>query len=406
MAGLTPEGFVGATVEELQADFARRQRATIDAQLNTTATALVGQFNGIYASSLAEVWEAAQDTFDQMDPAKAVGIFLDSLSAITGTVRRQATRSTATLRLTLSSGTTVETGAVVALNGDPSVRFLTLAKAVNETGVAAQVLVEAEAESAGPVFAAAGALTEIATPVSGWTAVTNDEDATLGLAQETDSELRVRRVEELSAIGGGTLPGLLADLLRVADVTAAQVIENVSDTTDSEGLPPHAFESVVEGGADEVLAAQIWRSKPLGIQAHGTSQLIVTDSEGGSHQVGLTRPRLVELHVAVAVLDYDAITWSDFEALRNTIATTLVTETQRTESSAYIAAGSAVYAQQLARVLLKEVPQLDNLYVNLGLSTIATPTPAGSIGSVAAAPRTRLVVTTDRVHVVEASDDA
>ena len=58
------------------------------------------------------------------------------------------------------------------------------------TGVgvgSAQYTVAAEALTAGRILALAGTLTTIATPVSGWTDVTNLTDATPGTDTETDA---------------------------------------------------------------------------------------------------------------------------------------------------------------------------------------------------------------------------
>ena len=159
----------------------------------------------------------------------------------------------------------------------------------------------------------AGTLTEIATPLVGWNTVNNTEDSVPGLDDETDEELIIRGRGELQKPGTGPVNAIRADLLDVDGVTSVTVFENVDDIADATGLPGHAIECMVLGGADADIAQQIFDSKPAGTQAYGTTVITsVTDDAGNNNPISFTRPTVVdvylELDLVVDLGDYSGST--------------------------------------------------------------------------------------------------
>ena len=61
-----------------------------------------------------------------------------------------------------------------------------------------------------------------------------------------------------------------AILANCAGVTAAQVYENRTNETDSEGRPPHSVEAVVDGGSNSDIAEQILATVSAGITTYGS----------------------------------------------------------------------------------------------------------------------------------------
>lgn len=201
------------------------------------------------------------------------------------------------------------TGGQVRVDGDDDIDLLptpfTVSVNANVRLVTVGNLVGIESVDAGPVVGAAGLITEIVNPISGWTAARNPLDATLGQAEETDAELRARRALSLSTPGAGTPEAMLAGLLAVDEVTAAIVLENTGDTVDALGLPPHSMECVVEGGAAADIGAVLWARKPGGIELHGDESVTVEDSQGYDHVLGYSRPTDVEQYVKVTYTLHD-----------------------------------------------------------------------------------------------------
>jgi len=294
MAGVTAAGLEIKTVEEILSELAARQKAEIDPNLNTAADEPMGQVNGIFAAQMREGWEALQVAYHGYDPDAAEGFLLEALSALTGTVRRLATKGTVTLDCDLDMGTSLVAGTNYAnVLGDPDNRWTPY---VDYTAtVAGPQSVLFEAEEAGEVAANAGTITVISTPVVGWNSVTNPLDATVGREEDSDTTLKERREEELRASGTATVDAMRADLLQNGDIEQAQVFENVTDSIDSNGLPPKSIEVVVYDGSppaltDDEIAQEIWDTKGAGVRTIGTDSGTATDSLGNQHTIYFSRP--------------------------------------------------------------------------------------------------------------------
>jgi hypothetical protein len=308
--GLTSDGFVAKTLDDIEASIVARQRADIDPNLDTSQYEVIGQLNGIVADDLAQLWEVAEALHDAMDPDKATGESQDTLYSLTNTLREGAKKSSVVATVTLAPGANISAGAAQAsVNGNPAAKFINTVAMVNGGGSPASFQVVYEAVNAGPVAANAGTLTNIDTPAVGWSAITNALDAELGANIEDDAIYRLRRVDELAAQGGGTVPGLRADLLNMATVRAATVLENFSNDIVN-GLPPKSFEAVVRsvvGASDDAAIGQIiWDNKPLGIEPFGLVLVNVTDEEGYVRPVKFSRPYEMPVYIALRLLTSSA----------------------------------------------------------------------------------------------------
>jgi uncharacterized phage protein gp47/JayE len=197
--------------------------------------------------------------------------------------------------------------------GDPTNRWETLVAVTSTT--AGNYTVAATNTQKGAIQALAGSISVIATPVAGWTVVTNAADAVEGLETETDTELRLRAEQELALGGSTTVDAIQADLIdwmvAQGSTAYARVYENATDSYDSAGRPPHSFEAVVRAvpslsSAD--IAEQIWLTKAAGIQAWGTTISSYTDNQGESHEVRFTLAAPLVLK-AYIVLTEDTTTY-------------------------------------------------------------------------------------------------
>jgi uncharacterized phage protein gp47/JayE len=87
------------------------------------------------------------------------------------------------------------------------------------------------AQQYGPVPAPVGTLTDILTPVAGWSSLTNFQAGITGRFAETDAELRLRRQNSLRVLGAATVEAIRARLIQeVPGVTSVLVFENVTLT--------------------------------------------------------------------------------------------------------------------------------------------------------------------------------
>lgn len=307
MPGLSPTGLDVPTLDEIKAEIEAAARAEIDPRLDLSESSPMGQFSAIVSRQIRKVWEALEALYAAADPDGATGQSLDRIAALTGTDRRPATASRVTATVNVDPGTYPAGSLVAHVTGRPSARFANADVVTNGGASPANATAVFVAETTGPVLAPSGTLVEIASPVAGWNSVTNDADATPGSAAETDPQLRVRRAREVQGIGSTTVDAIRSAISRLSGVLEVFVFENDTDTTDVNGIPPHAFEAVIYGpdpasaADDAAAAAAIFSEKPAGILAAGSTVETVTDSQGVTHQISFTRPTDVDVGIAIDV---------------------------------------------------------------------------------------------------------
>lgn len=374
--GLTDAGFVAKTLEDIEAGFVERQRANIDAGIDTSQYGLIGQLNGIMASALAELWELAEGLYDAFDPDKATGEAQDSLYSLTNSIRDDSRPSRVVATVVLASGTSIPAlTAVASVAGNPAARFTNTIAMANAGGSPATLEIPFEAVTNGPIIANAGTLTQRDTLITGWTSVTNAADAELGSDVESDAAYRQRRVDELAAQGGGTAAGIRADLLQLDSVVAVQVIENTTDDVSVDGLPPHSFEAVVRSAIgsddDDAIAQSIWGNKPAGVQAYGEVEVTVTDTQGVEHVIGFSRPTELAVYVALR-LTTSAVDYVGDAAVKDAVAASAETP----GSPGYLDVGDPVYAGRFVTVAMQQAGVLNaECRVSLVSSDYATGEP-------------------------------
>lgn len=288
---LTATGLEIDTLEDRIASVSADLRTSISAILDLSPDQPTGQLVRIVLEHVQQLAELLQEVHSAFDPDQATGASQTALALVTGTVRRDATHGTVAVTLDLDAATTVPAGTLFAVLGDPTNEW-SLDADVTSVG-AGPYAGTATAVIAGPYPALAATITVIVTPVGGLNSVTNAADATAGLAEETDAELRVRRELEVTQGGSTSAAAILAAVLANTEVREAACFENDTDWTSADGMPPHSVEVCYWAGAvapptlSADLAETILEQKAGGIQAYGSTVETVVDA-AGSHQIGLT----------------------------------------------------------------------------------------------------------------------
>jgi uncharacterized phage protein gp47/JayE len=150
---------------------------------------------------------------------------------------------------------------------------------------------ESECTTDGTFACPANTLDTIDTPASGLDDVGNLVAGETGRGTETDAELRLRRSTSLQIASAGTLAAIRSRIADdVDDVASCTVYENVTDSTDSDGLPPHSLLAVVSGGDATDIGNMIWDTKPAGIRTYGDTTVSITDTNGDPQSVYFARP--------------------------------------------------------------------------------------------------------------------
>lgn len=216
---------------------------------------------------------------------------------------------TASIILTALSANILESDGIVSSisNGVLEITAASASKtfSISATGVEMTSIgspVTFQCDKYGAVNPAIGTINQIITSISGWTKVSNSFAATTGREAETDTSLRQRWISSLYG-RAATMTDAIADniLSNVDGVSSCTVYENCTDTTDSSGRPPHSVEAIVDGGVNNDIAAQIWRTKSGGIDTYGSEDGTATDSHGIKHTMHFNRPENVKIWLKVTI---------------------------------------------------------------------------------------------------------
>lgn len=310
MSGLTASGFERKRLVDIILNIEERWRAIFGDNVDTAAQSVFGQIIGIFSELLSDEWESQENTYNAMYPSTAQGNQLSNVVLLNGIERQEATFSTVVATLGGVPGTTIPAGSLASVVGTEEV----FATDEDVTLVSDSIEVNMTAVNSGPIAASIGTLTQIETPVFGWTSITNASVASLGTDEETDAELRERRELSTQALGQNLVDSLFGQLLNLDGVTDALVISNGQNVT-VDGIPPHQFLSVVIGGDDDEIAQAIWLNTPQGILSFGSTTVIVSDAQGFPQETKFSRPTPILIYFRIDItIDTDIISTPEAEA--------------------------------------------------------------------------------------------
>lgn len=184
-----------------------------------------------------------------------------------------------------------------------------------------------------------GVITEQVTNISGFNSVINILEPDYGRLAETDVELRQSYIAKSALRSNTMIDSITSELINnVKNVDSASGYENANDKTDSNGLPPHSIEIVVDGGDEYDIAKAILAKKAGGIPTHGKIAVDVNTSYGDIVRIRFNRPVYVYAWIKVVLhADKNKIALNYKEIVKKSIISNV----------ASIAVGSTLYIQML-----------------------------------------------------------
>jgi len=163
-------------------------------------------------------------------------------------------------------------------------------------------LTNAVAIELGPLQFLANTLTNLLSTLPNISAVTNLSDFSLGRLEETDSELRTRMALREQSTGTATKPSIEASISELSGVGSTLVVENVTFFVDGDGRPPKSYEVFVEGGSEDDIAEEVFRTKPAGMETDGDITKIVIDLNGDQQAVKFSRFLIKFAHIRITYI--------------------------------------------------------------------------------------------------------
>lgn len=316
--------------------------------------------------------------------------------------------------ITYNSDSTATSDEIVAglaalLNGDPLVAVVESGKLriyafdlVTPFAITADTKLNITKRGSPVVFVAAetgakavpvGGLSNIDTPINGWDSVYNLAAGVTGRDVETDTELRIRHSVSVRATGSATVEAIRSRMLaEVPEVSTVRIYENRTNITDPDGIPPHAFETVIQGGVNSVIANQLWLTKPAGIETHGNTSVSVTDSAGDSQLVKFSRPVLKYgwLTVAVSLYTEETLPLTAIAAIKQAVVD---------YANANINVGTDIIIQRFYGPIYSTVPGISDLVVTAAITNAPGDTPTYGSANIAIGKTEYAVFDISRVTV-------
>lgn len=326
---------------DLQADFLK----LIDPTLRFTPDTLTGVLVGIMANQLREVWEVLQGLYSSFNPNYAVGRELDALCSLTGTIRKSAQLSYVIALIKLAPKTSLTKGNVAAVKDNKNAMFLTDHDVCNNSDKEVLREVLMKAQTPGPIHALAKTLTHIMTPQTGWLGITNPKDAVLGCLEESDDELRLRRLQELRCIGSSSYEAMYSHLMSINGVQAVYLEES-----------SHAFTAYVMGGSDDDICQTIFKHKPLGVFTVGEIKQTIKVNNNINYGINFSRPKILDLSLLISI----KVKANLDELELNNLKSAIINYTQ-----SHLKLGDEPYLSKIYPIFLEEPKVLDLLNIKI-----------------------------------------
>jgi len=255
----TPDGIQVQTFQEIYDELAAGYRVIYGEDINLEPNSPDGQRVAIEAQLVLDSQSFGALEYNQRDPDFALGQSLNSIIKLSGITRRPATRSQVDVTVVTDRPLTLPVDYTV--EDDLGQSWSTLAA---RTLIAGTTTVTVFAVNFGAIAADPDTIVNPVTVVIGVQSVTNPTAATVGIDEETDQELRVRRNRSLETPQSSSIGRMFTALASLPNVTDVAVYENDTATTDSDGIPAHSLWVVVEGGAVSDIVETMVKNKTGG----------------------------------------------------------------------------------------------------------------------------------------------
>lgn len=278
-------GLQTSTRAELIAFFTAAYQRIYGADVNLDSDSPDGQMMNINVQSILDLQDLVTQVYNMFDPDNAIGVILDQRVAING-IQRQGGTYTVT-NITIVNTTSVnlygidQTDQPVYTVSDNAGNLWQLQDTQLGLTAGSHVLVF-QAATPGANFTIPNTITTQVTIVLGVASVNNPTTyTTLGINEETDAQLKIRRQKSVSLASQGYLAGLLAALENITGVTSAFVYENLTNITNVDGVPGHSIWVIVGGtGADADIAQAIYTKRNAGCGMFGQTTYTVIQVDG------------------------------------------------------------------------------------------------------------------------------
>lgn len=357
-----PAGLTVATQLELLTDLTAKLKVIYGLFINIDPDSPDAQLMNIYIQACLDLENLLVQINAGFDPDQAIGRILDQRVTLNG-IQRQAGTYTITNVTLLASGPCNLYG----LDQDIEEIYTVQDNAGNQWELIETQVISGSgtyiyafsAKNPGEVLTIPNTITTPVTVILNIVDINNPTTyTTLGVNEETDAQLRVRRLKSVSLSSQGYRAGLLAALDNINGISTALVYENITSVVDSNDVPGHSIWVIVLGGDDEEIAQAIYTKRNAGCGMKGDITYIITQKDGSPFVVRWDTVEPEALFIKFTATSLDGVNPPNIAAIRAGLVTLFA---------------PAVNEQVNINDLATMVQEIDNntLVTNAGFSTSA-----------------------------------
>lgn len=324
-----PDGLETATREELKTQLDTAFQTIYGADINLDQDTPDGQMIGIFIQAILDLEDLLVQVYNMFDPDNAVGVILDQRVAINGIQRQAGTYTLTPITIVTSQacnlyGLDQDVQPVYTIQDNAGNKWLL--QTTQLIGGSGTTVATFRAEFPGANLTIPNTIDIPVTIVLGVVSVNNPTlYTTLGMNEESDAVLKVRRQKSVSLASQGYLAGLLAALENINGVTSAFVYENNTSDPDGDGVPGHSIWVIVSGTAtDEEIANAIYTKRNAGCGMKGSTTYTITQVDGSPFVVKWDTVLPENLFIVFTATSIDGEDIPNIAAIRPGLVTSFV----------------------------------------------------------------------------------
>lgn len=282
---ITSTGLTTATRDELIAQYTLAFQNIYGPDVNLDQDSPDGQMMTIFVQSVLDLEDLLTQIYNNFDPDKAFGTILDARVSYNGIQRQAGTKTVTNITIVVSQALNLagldqtELPVYTVSDNAGNQWQLITSQTIASPGTYVYAF---QAANPGAVLTIPNTITVPFTIVLGVTSVNNPTTySTLGINEESDADLKIRRQKSVTLSSQGYLQGLLAALENIPGMDSAFVYENTTGTIDADMVPGHSIWVIVSGSATTAdIAEAIYTKRNAGCGMFGAQTFVVTQVDG------------------------------------------------------------------------------------------------------------------------------
>lgn len=304
MATLTEEGIRIERLDSIVSTLENGLRQIYGQNIDLSPNTPDGQVVGLLAQIRMDFEELAENVYRQLDPDVATGAWLEQRVAYAGLMRRGANYSyLRSVALTGEPNTKLYSGIVVS--DTHKVRWVLVSDVTLDSNGSARA--DFRSEQLGAFNLAKNTNLTIETITLGLIGATTQEDAEIGIEEETDIQLRERFLFSRTKNAQNSAEAINAKIAALPDVKHVRVLENNTGQRDSFGVEPHSINVIVNGGDSADIADVIYQNKGAGVGLQGDTQ-VTLQRDNEQRVIRFDRAAMVDIQISMRCVRYEDFT--------------------------------------------------------------------------------------------------